>query len=158
MATLTKFADKSAASVRKHEDVIVENFMGGNSYKLSPVQTLKIVAASSIFGEPQYYRDGIDAPKTIKNHSTIAEYSIINDLIKDTRSAAEVFTSAIDKSLDFDFKATLDLALELRNDYFMRLNPAVIYVRATMHKNRAEFNEANPGYMKTIGKIGRAHV
>ena len=152
MATLSKFADKSAASVRKHEDAIVENFMGGNSYKLSPLQTLKIVAASSIFGEPQYYRDGVSAPKAIKNHSTLAEYSIINDLIKDKRSAAEVFTSAIDNSLDFDFKGTLDLALELRNDYFMRLNPAVIFVRATMHKSRANFNEANPSVMKSIGK------
>lgn len=152
MATLSKFADKSAASVRKHEDAIVENFMGGNSYKLSPLQTLKIVAASSIFGEPQYYRDGVSAPKTIKNHSTMMEYSIIEDLFSDAKSAAEVFTSAIDNALDSDFKGTLDLALELRNDYFMRLNPAVIYVRATMHKNRVAFNEANPGVMKTIGK------
>ena len=152
MATLSKFADKSAASVRKHEDAIVENFMGGNSYKLNPLQTLKIVAASSIFGEPQYYRDGVNAPKTIKNHSTLLEYSILNELIKDKRSAAEVFTSAIDNSLDFDFKGTLDLALELRQDYFMRLNPAVIFVRATMHKNRVEFNEANPGVMKSVGK------
>lgn len=152
MATLSKFADKSAASVRKHEDAIVENFMGGNSYKLNPLQTLKIVAASSIFGEPQYYRDGVNAPKTIKNHTTLLEYSILNELIKDKRSAAEVFTSAIDNSLDFDFKGTLDLALELRQDYFMRLNPAVIFVRATMHKNRVEFNEANPGVMKSVGK------
>ena len=151
MATLSKFADKSAASVRKHEDAIVENFMGGNSYKLSPLQTLKIVAASSIFGEPQYYRDGIKAEKTIKNHSTLLEYSIINDLIKDKRSAADVFTSAIDNALGYDFKGTLDLALELRQDYFMRLNPAVIFVRATMHKDRAVFNEANPGVMKSIG-------
>lgn len=151
MATLSKFADKSTAAVRQHEDSIVENFMGGNSYKLNPLQTLKIVAASSIFGEPQYYRDGISAPMTIKNHSTLMEYSIIEDLFKDKRSAADVFTSAIDDALNYDFKGVLDLALELRQDYFMRLNPAVIFVRATMHNHRAEFNESNPGYMKSVG-------
>lgn len=152
MSILSKYGSKSAASIRKHEDAVVENFMGGNSYKLSPIQTLRIVAASSIFGEPQYYRDGINAPKTIRNHSTLKEYSILESLITDTDSAADVFTKAIDQALEFDFKATLDLALELRNEYFMRLNPAVIFVRATQHKSRIAFNESNPGYMKTIGK------
>ena len=58
----------------------------------------------------------------------------------------------IDAALEADFKATLDLALELRTDYFMRLNPAVIFVRASQHENRIAFNKANPGYMKNIGK------
>lgn len=152
MATLSKFADKSAASIRQHEDSVVENFMGGNSYKLSPLQTLKIIAASSIFGEPQYYRNGLEKEKTIKNHMTLVEYSIFSELIKDKRTSVDVFTSAIDAALDFDFKATLDFAVELRKEYFMRLNPAVIFVRAAGHKNRAAFNEANPGYMKQVGK------
>ena len=34
------------------------NFMGGISYRINPLDTLKMVTASSIFGEPQYYRDG----------------------------------------------------------------------------------------------------
>ena len=152
MSTLSKFADKTTSTVRQHEDAVVENFMGGNSYKLNPLQTLKIVAASSIFGEPQYYRDGVNASKTIKNYSTILEYSILNELLNDKRSVADVFTEAIDNALSYDFQGTLNLALELRKDYFMRLNPAVIYVRATLHKDRAEFNEANPGVMKAIGK------
>lgn len=152
MSTLSKYSKKTVATVRKHEDAIVENFMGGNSYRLSPLTTLRIVAASAIFGEPQYYRDGIDASKTIRNHSTALEYSILNSLLKDKRTAADVFTAAIDAALDFDYKATLDLAYELRTEYFMRLNPAVIFVRAVEHKNRVSFNEANPGYMKKIGK------
>jgi len=152
MSTLSKYSKKTVATVRKHEDAIVENFMGGNSYRLSPLTTLRIVAASAIFGEPQYYRDGINASKTIRNHSTALEYSIFNSLLKDKKTAADVFTSAIDAALDFDFKVTLDLAHELRTEYFMRLNPAVIFVRATEHKNRISFNEANPGYMKKIGK------
>ena len=36
----------------------VTNFMGGNSYELNALDTLKMVTASSIFGEPSYYRNG----------------------------------------------------------------------------------------------------
>ncbi len=152
MSSISEFGTKKSASSRKHMNEKVENFMGGNSYKLSPVQTLKIVAASSIFGEPQYYRDGVNAQATIKNVSSILEYSIFSDLFKEQKSAPEVFEQAIDAALDHDFKATLDLALELRTGYFMRLNPSVIFVRASMHSGRKQFNELNPGYMKSIGK------
>jgi hypothetical protein len=72
--------------------------------------------------------------------------------LKDNLSAVDIFEEAIQASLDFDFKATLDLALELRNEYYMRLNPAVIFIKASMHEGRQEFNEKNPGYMKMIGK------
>lgn len=152
MSRLGKFATKDASETRKHKDAAVENFMGGTSYKINPIDTLKIVAASSIFGEPQYYRDGVGTPKTIKNYSTLLEYSIFNDLLKDKRSAPEVFTASIDAALDYDFKSTLDLALSLRNDYYMRLNPAVIFIRASIHDARVKFNESHPGYMKEIGK------
>lgn len=152
MSRLSKFASKETSSLRQHEDAVVENFMGGNSYKLSPIQTLKIVAASSIFGEPQYYRDGEGSPKTIKNHSSLLEYSIFSEMLKDKRSAADVFTSAIDNALSHDFKATLDLAVELRKEYYMRLNPSVIFVRASVHPSRVKFNTENPGYMKNVGK------
>lgn len=152
MSKLREFGTKESASKRKHVSEEVENFMGGISYKISPIQTLKIVAASSIFGEPQYYRDGIGSDATIKNISNIMEYSIFSDLFKDKRSAVEVFEEAIDNALAHDFKATLDLALELRTEYLMRLNPSVIFVRASMHPNRKAFNELNPGYMKEIGK------
>ena len=36
----------------------VTNFMGGNSFELNALDTLKMVTASSIFGEPSYYRNG----------------------------------------------------------------------------------------------------
>jgi len=152
MSSVSEFGTKKSAAKRKHIGEQVENFMGGNSYKLSPVQTLKIVAASSIFGEPQYYRDGINTEATIKNISSILEYSIFPDLFKDKRSVVEVFEESIDNALNHDFKGTLDLALELRTEYFMRLNPSVIFVRASMHEGRKSFNELNPGYMKEIGK------
>jgi len=152
MSRLSEFGTKETAAKRKHVSEEVENFMGGTSYKLTPIQTLKIVAASSIFGEPQYYRDGIGSEATIKNISSIFEYAILTDLFKDKKNAVEVFEEAVDNALSHDFKATLDLALELRTGYFMRLNPSVIFVRASMHSGRKEFNELNPGYMKEIGK------
>lgn len=152
MSKLSEYAVKSKSEIRKHEDLIVENFMGGNSYKLSPLQTLKIMAASSIFGEPQYYREGIKDRLLIKNRDTLLKHSIFAEFIKDSTSAADVFTSAIDHALDYDFKGTLDLATELRMVFYMRLNPSVIFIRASVHSKRVEFNESNPGYMKTVGK------
>ena len=154
MSRMTKYATKEVATVNEAYDNVVTNFMGGNSFTVSPLQTLKIVAASSIFGEPQYYRDGLETSKTIGNLDSIRMYSdaVFTHLFEDTSTAVDVFTKAVDDSLNTDFRATLDLALELRTDYLMRLNPAVIYVRATQHSNRVAFNEANPGYMKKIGK------
>lgn len=157
MSKFAKHADKVTATVRENAGAEVTNFMGGTSYKLSPLNTLKIVAASSIFGEPQYYRSGgVGAEaKPIRNWSTLTEYSIFTDFYrshKGGKTAADIFTAAIDSALDHDFKGTLDLALELRNDYFMRLNPAVIFVRANQHPSREVFNKENPGVMKSIGK------
>jgi hypothetical protein len=152
MSRLTSYSDKRTADSNEVYSTAVTNFMGGNSFQVSPLQTLKIVTASSIFGEPQYYRDGLGTSKTIKNHSTLMEYDIFSGAFESAKSAVDVFTSSIDAALDYDFKATIDFALELRKEYFMRLNPAVIFVRASQHPNRVAFNEANPGYMKSIGK------
>ena len=33
-------------------DEAVTNFMGGDSYVINPLDTLKMISASSIFGEP----------------------------------------------------------------------------------------------------------
>ena len=32
--------------------------MDGESYRINPLDTLKMITASSIFGEPSYYRNG----------------------------------------------------------------------------------------------------
>jgi hypothetical protein len=155
MSRLSHHADKTTTDHAMFKDQVVENFMGGNSYTLKPLDTLKIIAASSIFGEPQYYRDGEGSKKTVHSYGYIADafdYSIFAEVFKDQRSAPEVFTTAIDSALESDFRGTLDLALELRTTYMMRLNPSVIWMRASIHPKRAEFNEKNPGYMKEIGK------
>lgn len=105
MSKLSKHADKTRSLISSHSSEVVENFMAGNSYKLTPLSTLRIVAASSIFGEPQYYRDGVAAPKTIKNLHSFTEYSIFSTLFKDKKSATDVFTSSIDAALDYDYRS-----------------------------------------------------
>lgn len=153
MSRLSEFASKYISKERVeasvHEASSVTNFMGGTSYTLNPLNTLRMIAASSIFAEPQYYRDGLGSPKNI---DTISVYSIFAPMFEDNRSAVEVFEKAIDDSLEYDFKGTLDLALELRTKYLMRLNPSAIFIRAANHEKRVAFNEENPGYMKSIGK------
>lgn len=153
MSKLSTYADKKTAKLNEYGKTAVTNFMGGNSYTLNAIDTLRIVAASSIFGEPQYYREGMsDKVVEIKNQTTLSKYSIFSDLFTDAKTADDVFVTAIDNALTFDFGATLRLALELRTDYFMRLNPAIIFVRASVHANRTIFNEDYPGMMKEIGK------
>lgn len=138
----------------KFKSKAVENFDGGISYTLNPLDTLRIVAASSIFGEPSYYRGSHDKPS---NLSTLTKYDVLGLYTDPSETTTDVFTKAIDDALTYDFKATLEFAVKLRNEMFMRLNPAVIFIRASQHPKRVEFNEANPGLMKKIGMeiVGR---
>lgn len=141
----------SKAVEAMHEDVVLRkdeteiNFMGGDSYKLNPLETLKMISASSIFGEPSYYRDGRSAKKTLyKVDRLVKDWLIIPDCYVG-KNTEQIMESAIDAALEYDFGATLEWATTLRNDFFMRLNPQVIMVRAAMHPNRKEWTEANPG-------------
>lgn len=104
---------------KKFESKPVVNFMNGISYSLDPIATLRLVTASSIFGEPAYYES------------------------KNTR--ARNMEQAIDNALDYDFEATMKFAMELRLKFWMRLNPAIILVRAAVHPKRAEYTANNPG-------------
>ncbi len=147
MSRISKVASKMVENQKLRPDEIVKNFMGGESYRLNPIDTLRMIAASSIFGEPSYYR------ANVKESAFVPEEEIIEDELftsyKD-KSTTEIFTEAIDKALDYDFGATLDLAVELRNDYWMRLNPQVIMVRAAIHPKRKEWSEQNPGKFTAI--------
>ena len=132
----------------------VVNFMGGNSYNISPLETLKIVAMSSIFAEPSYYRNSeVSKSSSIYNKLgyDITDYLIFDKSIM-SLSTEEVFLNSINNALDYDFKGTLDFAVELRNEFYMRLNPSVIFVTAMLHPLRVEFNQKNPSYMANIGK------
>ena len=159
---------KAASATREHEalrtDEIVTNFMGGDSYKLTPLTTLRMIAASSIFGEPSYYRNGgLDGkePKFCETEylecirTMLDEDPLSVTLHKSAKgkSTTEVFTEAIDAALDADFEGTLKLAVELRKDYNMRLNPQVIMVRASMHPKRAKWTEKNPGKFSSYEEL-----
>lgn len=125
----------------------VINFMGGKSFKLNPLETLKMIAASSIFGEPSYYRT--DSKVRDSRFETESTHVIpIEDRILDIRydglTTTDIFERAIDAALDYDFEATLKLAVDLRKNYFMRLNPQVIAVRAALHPKRVEFSKTHP--------------
>ena len=131
-------------------DETVKNFMGGDSYVINPLDTLKMITASSIFGEPAYYRGSksrrpyvVDA--LVKSFSVIPEYY-------EGKTTEDIMEAAIDKALDYDFNATLEWAVTLRNDYFMRLNPQVIMVRAAIHPKRKEFTSAHPGKFDEINQ------
>lgn len=135
----------------------VTNFMNGNSYELSPIETLKMVTASSIFGEPQYYREGQFAEKGINDgryeiNSLFKEYSVLDDETYANKKTSKIMEDIIDKALAYDFKATLEWAVTLRKEYLMRLNPQIIMVRASTHPSKAEFIKANPGLFDKINQ------
>jgi len=148
MSKFSKTSKKTVAEHRTHNKTAVNNFMGGTSYTLNPLDTLRIVAASSIFGEPSYYRGSHDKPS---NLSTLLKNDVLGLYGEDVESTTDVFTNVIDSALDYDFGGTLEMARTLRHEYFMRLNPAVIFIRAAQHPKRVEFNNENPGVMRKIG-------
>ncbi len=153
---MSKFTQPVEEKRENEKKKPVENFMRGISYEYDPIDTLKMVTASSIFGEPQYYRDGEFAKATIKDDKyevdkLFAPYSILPDKYEGMKTS-ELMEKIIDEALDFDFKATIEWAAILRNDFCMRLNPQVIMVRAAIHPKRQKFNEDNPGLFSAIQK------
>jgi len=131
------------------------NFMDGVSYTVNPLDTLKLISASSVFGEPQYYRDGDNGKAKLLDgmygiDAVFARYSL--DALDPYRGqkTSQVMEQAIDAALDCDFGAVLDWALELRTRYMMRLNPQVIMARAAMHPGRVAYTRTHPGRFAEI--------
>lgn len=130
MSKFSGYASKTEADYSKHKDEQVVNYMDGISYVTNPLLELEMVAASSIFGEKSYYKnDGV------KN--------------KELNTTTSTFIKACDNALSYDFKGVLELAKKLRYEYNMRLNPALIMVRAVMHEGREVFNKENKVFMRT---------
>lgn len=135
----------------------VLNFMGGVNYELDPLETLKMISASSIFGEPQYYRNGeFDGMKVADAYfgmdSLFAEYSILSYDKYKGKKTSEIMEMSIDEALDQDFGAVLEWAATLRHEYFMRLNPQIIMVRAAIHPKRADYTQKHPGKFHEINE------
>lgn len=150
MSKLSKAASEMNQVNSLRLDETVKNFMNGDSYVINPLDTLKMISASSIFGEPSYYRDGRKSAKYSVN-PLIRDFSVIPNEYS-SKNTEEIMEQAIDKALDYDFNATLEWAVTLRNEYFMRLNPQVIMVRAAVHPKRKEFTSAHPGKFDFINQ------
>jgi polyhydroxyalkanoate synthesis regulator phasin len=151
MSGFSKYANRSVTNITQHEDKEVTTFEGGTAYKLSPLNAARLSLASGICGEPQFYRPKGKNDKRRAVATRASKFSIFGDAIQEEASFAQFQENLIDAALDEDFKATLELGKELRDKYMMRLNPAVLFVRAAMHKERAKFNQENGDLMRKIG-------
>ena len=149
--------DSQALKLAEEHKSSVVNFMEGISYNINPVDTLKMITASSVFGEPQYYRDGDTARAKILDGTYGFDRSFIDYCLRVMDSfkgmkTSQVMEKAIDDALDADFEAVLNWAVELRERYLMRLNPQVIIVRAAKHPARHAFTKAHPGKFSEIAQ------
>lgn len=149
MSRLSKVVKEQREATVLQKDKVVKNFMDGESYTYSPLATLKMISASSIFGEPSYYRDGGIGKRSTRYSargneiwSKLLDYIIIPKEYNG-KSTTEIMTEAIDASLDYDYEGTLNWAVELRTVYNIRLNPQIIMVRAAIHPKRKEFTANN---------------
>lgn len=133
-------------NARKQETVV--NYMGGESYRVGALLTLKMVTASSIFGEPSYYRDG-GLGREVKDarykSCALLEGQLLFSDRWEGRTTTEIMEETVDAALSEDFEGTLAWAVWLRKEFRMRLNPQVIMVRAALHPGRPGFTGKNPG-------------
>lgn len=169
-----EFSAREKTNKELHLDEAHKNHMGGDSYELNPLETLKLMACSCIFGESKYYKE---YEKDYKPHDPLTgsrrfsewvmetrkdfnkinvELSVkpvVSDTVLRAKSTSEVFEEAIDAALDYDFRGTIKFAMDLRTEYFMRLNPQIIMVRAAIHPKRKEFTEKNPGMFNAAQQV-----
>ena len=82
-----------------------------------------------------------------KNYS---QYFILEDIYKDKEDVRTYIEKLIDNALNDNFQATIEFIPTLRKEYFMRLNPQVLLVRALAHKDIATFNKTHPNLMRSI--------
>ena len=146
------YADKKFNEARQ-SDKIVKNFMNGDSYTCDPLTTLKLVTASSIYGEPSYYRNsGMKGTDGVYHQDALVNKYSVFPLWMKGKTTTQIMEKSIDEALSYDFEATLNWAVTLRNDFYMRLNPQVIMVRASQHPSRKDFTEKNPGKFDEINQ------
>jgi hypothetical protein len=146
--TMSKLNEKRPSREHKARESAHLNFMGGTSFDVNdPFLRLRMIAASSFFGEPKYYSDQTNSfnkvsgggiqrglTKFMFEHlvETLGEAS---PYTWRSMSSREIMEKCIDECLDKDVEKTLQLAVKLRNEDFMRATPQVILVRAACHRN-----------------------
>lgn len=135
-------------------DKVVVNFMGGESYEINPLDTLKMITASSIFGELSYYRNSnFPTKKQIYYVDRCIKKDSVIPSVYVGKTTEQLMEEVIDAALDYDFKATLEWAVTLRKEFLMRLNPQIIMVRAALHPKRKEFTSNNKGAFKAYNDL-----
>lgn len=114
------------------------NHAGGVSFDIrDPFTVLQVAATSCFFGEPAFYVEGESAPAPGRSHTFGYDIersgygkSLIATAGMNTRQLME---SAIDNALNTNIERTLQFAVSLRNEWFMRSTPQAIMVRAALH-------------------------
>jgi len=125
------------------------NFMGGTSFDInSPILRLMCMSASSLFGEPMYYKGQRGGKlRKVKRNMFVHRRDLTNAQRKHLRetlnaidnykwrelSPERAMEKAIDEALDFDAERTLRWAIMLRCEENIRVTPQVILVRAANH-------------------------
>ena len=144
-----KITARAKAKAKAKTKVTVEahtNQMGAPAFDLaSPLNRLRMMAASCFFGEPQYYVDGGMKSRSGKINSGITTtqmdhlvdvlMGIVTPQETQGKTTVTVMEEAIDRALNADVEGTLKIAVALRNDDMIRTTPQVILVRAANHKN-----------------------
>lgn len=111
----------------------IVNFMGGESFVPTPLERLKLLMYSGIFGEPTYYRH------TERQKKEVPEFLQPFLLFDDVLSVENHVQKAIDEALVSDYEGTVSLLPVLRNQFMMRKNPQILAVRAVLHTGRVPF-------------------
>ena len=104
-----------------------ENFMGGPSYDLSPFARLFVMAVSSFFGEDGYYsstRRGSGKHISYLG-SVFGSFGDALDELMTSQDRGESMRKAIEESMAYDAKLTLNFLVWLRTKALMRATPAV---------------------------------
>ena len=143
---MSRISTMAKEEVRKQKDKETlrldethKNFMGGDCYNVNPLLKLKMITASSIFGEPQYYKNDKTEKRARFDFKIILSGLLFVEECAG-KTPSKIMEEAIDEALDYDFEGTVNWAIELRNEFNMRTNPQVIMVRAAIHPKRAEIN------------------
>ena len=142
--------NKERTTMRDHAH---KNYMGGPSYDLSPFATLYVMATSSFFGEPGYYKDTRrgkssreeELIKPEKYHRLTESFGSYGDVYWKTvngKNRENSMVSAIEDSLEYDTLLTLHFLGWLRTEAHMRATPAVGLAIACHSKAVRNFNIA----------------
>ncbi len=133
---------------RKDDKGKVVNYMGGVSFSVSPLEALKLVASSSMFMEPKYYQKEVGEEDCIEISPLVRDDSVFK--LHSDVTPSQLTIRCIADALEADFGGTLRLAVELRQEYMVRVVPQLIMVMAAGCPARVEFDEKNPGEFRRL--------